>query len=115
MNRPLKRSTRLRIAGTLIIACAIVGASIYYWLQVRSLPPVLDDFAAGYTKARQRQMGIMMGTMGVMMVGWMDTLGDPGAQAIIFVALAAIVAALCFRAAWLMDLPESDERRWPSE
>ena len=97
----------------LILACAIVGASIYYWLQIRSLPPELDEFAAGYTKARERQMGIMMGTLGVMMVGWMDTLGDPGAQALIIVALAAIVAAFCFRVAWLMDLPESDGRRWP--
>ena len=108
----LNRSTRVRIAGTLVLVCGIVGAALFYWIQVRSAPPVIDDIAAGYDKARQRQMGIMMGTLGVIMVGWIDTLADPGAQALMIAAGAALVAALCYRVAWLMDLPEPDEKPW---
>ena len=108
----LNRSTRVRIAGTVVLVCGIVGAALFYWIQVRSAPPVIDDIAAGYDKARQRQMGIMMGTLGVIMVGWIDTLADPGAQAIMIAAGAALVAAVCFRVAWLMDLPEPDEEPW---
>jgi len=109
----LNRSTRLRVAGTLVLACGIIAACVFYWIQVRNAPPALDEFAAGYEKARQRQMGIMMGTLGVMMVGWMDTLADPGAQAIVIALCAGLVAALCFHIAKLMDLPETDPRRWP--
>ncbi len=109
----LNRSARVRAAGTIILACGIVGACIFYWIQIRNAPPAMDEFAAGYTKARERQMGIMMGSLGVMMVGWMDTLADPGAQAIVIVLCSALVAALCFHIARLMDLPETDERRWP--
>ena len=74
---------------------------------------MMDEFAAGYSKARDRQMGMMMGTMGLLMSGWMDSLTSPGGQAIGIMALAALIAAMCFRVAWLMDLPETDERRWP--
>ena len=110
----LNRSTRVRAAGTLVLVCGIVAACVFYWIQTRHMPPVMDDdFAAGYTKARERQMGIMMGSLGVMMVGWMDTLADPGAQAIVIVLCSGLVAALCFHIAKLMDLPVTDERRWP--
>ena len=108
----LNRSTRVRIAGTLVLVCGVIGAALFYWIQTRSAPQVLDEIAAGYDKARERQMGIMMGTMGVVMVGWIDTLADPGAQAIMIAAGAALVAAVCFRVAFLMDLPEPDEEPW---
>ena len=108
----LNRSTRVRVAGTLVLVCGVVGAALFYWIQTRSAPQILDEIAAGYDKARERQMGIMMGTMGVIMVGWIDTLADPGAQAIMIAAGAALVAAICFRVAWLMDLPEPDEEPW---
>ena len=109
----LSRSARLRYVGTTVLVCGVVGAAIFYWIQVRNAPPGMDEFAAGYEKARQRQMGIMMGSLGVMMVGWMDTLADPGAQAIVIAVCTALVAALCFHIARLMDLPVSDERHWP--
>ena len=108
----LNRSARVRVAGTLVLVCGIVGACLFYWIQTRSLPQAIDEFAAGYEKARQRQMGIMMGNLGVVMVGWMETLADPAAQALMIAASAALVAAVCFRVAWLMDLPEPDEKPW---
>jgi hypothetical protein len=110
----LKRSTRLRVAGTLVLVGGIAGACLFYWIQSHSAAPVLDEFVPGYTRAREHQMGVMMGTLGVVMAGWMDRLADPGPQAIIIAALAALVSALCFRVAWLMDLPETNPAHWPS-
>jgi len=109
-----KRSTRLRVAGTLVLLCGIAGASLFYWTQTRVAVPELDDAAAGYTRAREHQMGQMMGTLGITMTQWMETLEEPGAEAIAIVAFAALAAALCFRVARLMDLPETDPAHWRS-
>ena len=109
----MNRSKRLRVIGWLVLLCGIVGASVFYWNETRNAPPSLDDAAAGYTQAREHQMGQMMGTLGVTTTKLMDTLETPGAEAILIALSAGLVAALCFRVAKLMDLPPSHPAHWP--
>ena len=109
------RGARLRLIGALVLICGVVSACVLYWIQIRSAAPELDESAWGYARAQQHQMGQMMGTLGVMMAKWTDALGEPGPQAIIIATAAALVAALCFRVAFLMDLPQTDERAWPTK
>ena len=110
----MNRSRRLRIAGTLVLLCGIAGASLFYWNETRNAPPSLDDAAAGYTRSRERQMGQMMGTLGVTTTKIMETIETPGAEAILIALSAGLVTALCFRVAKLMDLPPSHPAHWPS-
>jgi hypothetical protein len=51
---------------------------------------------AGFGKADRRQMEILYGQMGVMTQDLLDDLKRPGTQAVIIVAMAALVASGCF-------------------
>jgi hypothetical protein len=109
----VNRSKRLRVIGRLVLLCGIVGAALFYWNETRNAPPSLDDAAAGYTRSRERQMGQMMGTLGVTTTKLMEMLETPGAEAALIVVSAGLVAALCFRVAKLMDLPPTHPAHWP--
>jgi hypothetical protein len=109
----MNRSKRLRVIGTLALLCGMAGAGLFYGVQTRRASADLDDGAAGYERAREHQMGQMMGTMGLTMTQAMDVLETPGAEAIIIVIGAGLVAALCFRVAKLMDLPPTHPAHWP--
>jgi len=111
----VNRSRRLRIIGTCILVCGVLGAALFFWNATRNAPPSLDDAAAGYTRSRERQMGQMMGTMGVATTRIMETLETPAAEAALIAFTAALVAALCFRIAKLMDLPPSHPAHWPQQ
>jgi hypothetical protein len=89
-----------------VLACGIVTAVVFYWLQSRTAAPELDELAAGYLKARDRELGQLMGPLGVTMTQWMDVLQRPLSEAILIVAGAALVAWICRRLAELADDPE---------
>jgi hypothetical protein len=110
----VNRSKRLRIIGRLVLLCGIAAACAFYWNETRNAPPGLDDGAAGYTRAREHQMGQMMGTLGVTMTKIMETLETPGVEAIVIALSSALVAALCFHIARLMDLPPTHPAHWPN-
>jgi len=109
------RSARVRKAGWIVLVCGIAGACLFYWMQTRTSSAALDELVAGYERARERNMGIMMGTLGVQMTQWMEAFEQPGLQAVLIAAGSTLIAAICFRVAWLMDLPPTDERRWPTD
>lgn len=71
-------------------------------MKTRGAVPV-DELLAGYSQARERQMGIMMGGLGVTMTHWMESLEQPSTQATIVAVASALVSALCFRVASLID------------
>lgn len=106
----LTRSKRLRVIGSLVLLFGVAGACLFYWIASRSAAPTMDDLMPGYSRARSRQIGIMMGDLGVTLMAWLDALKDPGTQAIIVAAVSALVGLACFRVARLMDLPQPDER-----
>ena len=91
----MDRARRLRLAGTLVMACGLATAVIIYWTGSRS--PALDEAAAGFTRAQEHQMKVLMGPLAVAMSQWADALTSPIGEAIMITAGAAFVAYMCFR------------------
>jgi len=99
------------MTGTIILGLGILAAAIFYWTATHR--PADDDLAAmldGYDRASRHEMGIQMGTMGLIMLGWQETLARPITKALIIVAGAGLFASYFFRSAWVMDSDEKDER-----
>ena len=63
----------------------------------------MDELMPGYSRARSRQIGIMMGDLGVTLMAWLDALEQPGTQAVLIAAVSALGALICFRVAGLLD------------
>jgi hypothetical protein len=98
-----RRARKLRIAGVVVLALGIFGAGIIYWLGTRS-PDLADDLSmAGYDKPAERQLGILYGKQGELIEDWSNDLKQPGTQAAVIVAAAALVAGGCFYFARLLD------------
>ena len=92
----LTRTERLRGIGVLVLVLGIVGACLFYWIQtLPGSPSSLDALLPDDSQAQARQIGIMMGTFGVMMLGWGNALQRPGTQAVIIVASSVLVARSC--------------------
>jgi hypothetical protein len=115
VSHPLARwssaapSKRLRAIGILVLVVGMAGAGLFYWVEARSAARTMDDLMPGYSQARSRQIGIMMGDLGVTLMEWLDALKDPRTQAIIIAAASALAALACFRVARLLDPPQRDE------
>jgi hypothetical protein len=104
-----KRSDRLRRTGWLVLAAGLVSAAAFYWLEVRSANPSLDDSTAlGYTRSLHHQMGVMMGQMGLILTDWQETLTSPLGEALMIAIFAALLAAYFFRVAWVLDHDEQN-------
>lgn len=84
----------------------MVAAIVFYWVQSRNAAPDVDELAAGYLKARDHQLGQLMGPLGVVMNQWMDVLQRPISEAVMIAAGCAVVAWVCFRLAETADEPE---------
>jgi hypothetical protein len=98
----LKRATRLRMIGLVVLVLGMGGAGMVYWLGTRS-PNVSDDLSMlGYNKAQTRQMGMLYGKMGPVIEEWCDDLKQPGTQAEIIVVVSILIAAGCFYFARLL-------------
>jgi hypothetical protein len=97
-----QRIARLRIAGVLILGLGIVGACVLYWIDMRSASPTLEELIPGSTAARERQVGILIGSLGVYLLEGWENLQRPGTEAIIIVGVAARVALGCFHVAALL-------------
>jgi amino acid transporter len=111
MFSPRKKSERLRMMGAIVLALGIVAAGIFYWNGThRPADDNLDTMLDGYSRATQHEMGVQMGTMGLIMLGWQQTLARPIAKALIIVAVAGLFASYFFRVAWVLDDDERDER-----
>jgi hypothetical protein len=115
MSHPLARwssaapSKRLRALGILVLVVGVAGAGLFYWIETRSAVPTMDDLMPGYSQARSRQIGIMMGDLGVTLMEWLDALKEPRTQAMIIAAVSAVAALACFRVARLLELQQRDE------
>ena len=91
----MDRARRLRLIGTFVMACGVLTAAILYWTQTRST--AIDEAAAGFSRAQEHQMKVLMGPLAVAMSGWADALTSPTGQAVMILAFAAFVAYMCFR------------------
>ena len=97
----MDRARRLRLIGTLVMICGLLTAAIVYWTQTRSTR--IDDAAAGFSRAQEHQMKMLMGPLAVAMSGWADALMSPAGQAVMIAGVAAFVSYMCFRHASFPD------------
>ncbi len=100
------------MTGTIILGLGILAATIFYWNATHRAAD--DDLAAildGYDRATRHEMGIQMGTMGLILLGWQETLARPITKALIIVASTGLFASYFFRLAWVMD----DDERYEHE
>ena len=102
----MKPSERLRLAGRLILVCGLAAALLFYWIKSRNAAPDVDELAAGYLRARDHQMGQLMGGFGLLLSQWTEALQQPLAEAIMIAAGSAIVAWVCFRLSVTADEPD---------
>ena len=97
------RHRRLRTIGWIVLAIGIAAAGLTYWIETRHAGPTIDELLPGSLKATRRQMGILYGTVGVMLVDWGEDLKDPGTHAFLIVVACVIAAAVCFHLARLAE------------
>jgi formate-dependent nitrite reductase membrane component NrfD len=87
---------------------AVGGAGLLYWTKTRYAAPTLEELIPGSNAARARQVGIVIGTFGATLLEGWEYLERPGTEAILIVAIAALVALVCFRVATLLERYSDD-------
>jgi len=98
-----RRARRFRIAGVIILLLGLVGAGLAYWLGTQA-PDLADDLSmTGYYKAEAHQMGRLYGKEGLLIEDLINDLKQPGTQAFLIVVTAAVIAAGCFRLAFVLE------------
>jgi hypothetical protein len=103
VTRPLKESDRLRRTGNFVLAAGLVGACLYYAVEARPAARAMDEMLPGYERSQNRQMRMLMGRTGVMMMEWQEALDLPGTQAILIAAVTGLFSLYFFRAASVLD------------
>ena len=98
-----RRAVRLRIIGTVLFVFALLIAGVRYAIQIRSAEPTLEEVIPGSNAARERQVGILIGSFGVSLLEVWEYLQRPEIQAIVTVGSGAIAAIGCFRVAALLE------------
>ena len=91
----MERARQLRLIGTLVMIIGVATAAAVYWLQTRAA--TIDDAAAGFTRAQEHQMKVLMGPLAVAMSQWTDALTSPAGIAAMIAGFAAFIAYMCFR------------------
>jgi len=98
-----RRAVRLRIIGAVLLVFALLVAGVRYAIQIRSAEPTLEEVIPGSNAARERQVGILIGSFGVSLLEAWDYLQRPEIQAIVTVGVGAIAEIACFRVATLLE------------
>jgi hypothetical protein len=101
----LKPSDRVRAIGVAMLVAGGIAACALYWVGSRHAGPGIDELLPGYSRNRERQVGIMVGGFVVTLLEWFDALKDPRVQAAIVAVVAALAALIAFRIAPLFDRP----------
>jgi hypothetical protein len=98
-----RRARRCRISGWVILAAGLIGAGMVYWLGTRGPDYSDNPEMAGFNRSEERQMGMLYGKQGQLLEDFDNWLKQPGTQAILIVAAAAMVAAGCFYFARILE------------
>jgi flagellar basal body-associated protein FliL len=98
-----RRAWRCRITGVLILLLGLAGAGAVYWLGSRTPDYSDDPSMAGFNRSEERQMAILYGKQGQFIEDLENSLKQPGTQAILIVAAAAVIAAGCFYFARILE------------
>ena len=102
-NSSLKRQSRLKAIGVIVLVLGIAGACLVYWIGTRS-PDLSDDLSmVGFNRAESRQMAMLYGKMGLLIEDWVNDLKQPDTQAILIASATILIALGCFYFARLLE------------
>jgi hypothetical protein len=103
MTSRSSRRRRLRITGATLFAVGIAAALLTYWIETRGIDPMAEQVGAAAAAADARQMAILYGPTGALVLGWVAALERPEAQAGLIMLASVVAAGLCFRVAHLAE------------
>jgi hypothetical protein len=98
-----RRARIFRITAVVALLFGISGGGLVYWLGTRSNDLSQDPAMIGYDRGKNQQVDVLFGKPGELFVGWMNDLKQPGTQAFIIIAVAVLVALICYQCARLHD------------
>lgn len=98
-----RRIRRLRWSAALILVLGLVGAAVVYWVGSRREALPDDPAMVGFDRATQRQMGLLYGKQGQLIEDLNNWVKQPGTQALLVAAGAAVVALVLFQASRVLE------------
>jgi hypothetical protein len=90
-----------------VLVLGLTAAAVWYLAYGRSTGPTMDELMPGYSERRARTNSIIMGNLVVALLGVLEALKDPTTQAVIIATASIAIALVCYRIAWLMELPDA--------
>jgi len=91
-----RRAKQYRIAAASFLLAGLAGAGAVYWLGSGAVGDTNDPSMLGFNRAEQRQMALLYGKQGQLFEDLINALKQPGTQAILIIAAAAVLAGGCF-------------------
>ena len=101
--RSQPRVRRYRIAGIAILVLGLGIAGLVYGLGSRAPDFSADPAMARFNRSEDRQLGILYGKQGKLIVDLTHSLKQPGTQAVLIIVAAAGIAAACFYFARILE------------
>ena len=98
-----RRARQFRIAAILVLLLGLGSAGMIYWMGTRPTDLSDEPSMLGYDRASNRQMGILYGNTGALIMEWSNDLKQPNTQAFLIVMATALVAGGCFYVARSLD------------
>jgi drug/metabolite transporter (DMT)-like permease len=101
---PARHPRRWQILALVLLLLGFLAAG-WVWWQGRTAADLQDDPAMlGFNRRSHRQMGLLYGKSGYLIDDLLESLKQPGTQAVIILAATALLAGGCI---FISRLPES--------
>lgn len=97
------RSRPYRLAGVIILLLGVILAGSVYWIGARRADNSNDPSMLGFNRAQDRQMSLLYGKEGQLIEDLNEWLKQPGAQALLILAGAGVLAGGCFLWGRILD------------
>jgi len=91
-----REKARLKKVGALILLLGFASAGMLYWIRTRPEDPALEQYRQDESRAVSRQMQMLYGSSGNVMQDFVTALKRPGTQAIVIIAVTALISGACF-------------------
>jgi hypothetical protein len=91
-----KKARRCRLFGVSTALLGLAAAGAIYWRAAHAPDYSADPAMLGFHRNEERQMGILYGRQGRLIEDLTNSLKQPGTQAFLVVAAAAVIATGCF-------------------
>ena len=92
----LREKARLRKIGFVILVLGLVSAGLLYWMRNRPEDPALAEYRQSEERNASYQMQRLYGASGDVTHKLLDAMKRPANQAVVIIALTALVSGACF-------------------